>query len=333
VARFRINGLIVAARLPQTTFHLFDCTIEPTATPQSSPDARRPPLGFIPAAGIQFASVEALPPHIKVEARHTITTELDAESWDDARSISNERFGRCLSAIAFASDPLHHGMALITGWQELAVDGSVLQAGEAGTSIVFEPAIVGPFNDATEQGVRALEQLAARDPATRSLLGLWHDAERSNLLGFSNVDRQEALIRYAHVLEKIGDAMAPGLKRDTPDAIAAIAARVRDELVALGLGHEATEAGAAVAAEAIDRGRRDIQRLRLETIGQRIRSAGEGLGLDQRAREAARNAWEERNRLAGHPPEHPVDAGHLTNARAAAGSHLQAYLVWRSQRA
>jgi hypothetical protein len=126
VARFRINGLIVAAHLPHRAFHLFDCTIEPTATPQSSPDARRLPLGFIPAAGIQFASVEALPPQIKVEARHSITTELDAESWDDARSISNERFGRCLSAIAFASDPLHHGMAVITGWQELAVDGSVL---------------------------------------------------------------------------------------------------------------------------------------------------------------------------------------------------------------
>jgi hypothetical protein len=220
-------------------------------------------------------------------------------------------------------------MAVITDWQELAADGSVVQSGEAGTSMASEPVLAAPLDAATEQRIRALEQLAARDPATGSLLSLWYEAERSYLLGFSNTDKQEVLIRYALVLEKIGDAMAPGLRQDTPEAIIEIALRLRDQLQEL-LQREASDATAAAVADAIDTGRGHIQRLRLETIGQRIRSAGEALGLDQEARRAARDGWNDRNKLAGHPPKHPVEAGHMTNARRAAGSHLQAYVVWRS---
>src|SRR5216683_2490977 len=204
MARFQISGLIVAARLPQAAFSMFDCTIEPTQAPVSWPDVRRPPLGFVAAPWIAFAVVETLPPHIKVQARYLITTDVEAASLDEALSLANERFGRFLSAIAFSSNPLVQGMVVITGWRELAADGAVAQGGEAGTSMGFEPVILAPFDGPTEQSIRGLERLAARDGATQSLLVLWSEAERSNLLGFSNADKQEVLIRYAHVLEKIG---------------------------------------------------------------------------------------------------------------------------------
>lgn len=334
MARFQIRGLIVAPRLPQSRFSMFDCLIERTPGPESSADVRRPPLAFTPAPpvpGIDFGHVEILPPHVKVEARHSITTVVEAELDRDAIQMALERFGRCLSAIIFASDPTAQGMVLATHSAEVptgAAAGTPLQSVEVGTSINFMPVLVAPLDPRTEQNIRALEQLCHRDEASSSLLGLWNHAEQANLLAFSNRDNQEVLIRYALVLEKVGRAMAPELRQDTPEAIVSIARKLQEEIRPL-LAGAPTDSSAAALAESIERGRREIQRLRIETIGQQIQSAGDRLTMDQRARTGAKDAWKDRNKLAGHPSEGQVQAQHLTNARSAAGSYLQAYLSWR----
>ena len=313
---------------------MFDCLIERTPGPESSADVRRPPLAFTPAPpvpGVDFGHVEILPPHVKVEARHVITTIVEAELDRDAIEIAVERFGRCLSAIIFASDPTAQGMVLATHSAEVPADaapGSPLQAVDVGTSINFMPVLVAPLDPQSEQNIHALEDLGHRDEAISSLLGLWYHAEQANLLAFSNRDNQEVLIRYALVLEKVGRAMAPDLRQDTPEAIIAIARRLHKELEPL-LAMVPNDRSAGALAEAIERGHREIQRLKLETIGQQIRSAGDRLAVDQRARTGAKDAWDDRNRLAGHPSDVLVEAGHLTNARSAAGSYLQAYLIWR----
>jgi hypothetical protein len=205
----------------------------------------------------------------------------------------------------------------------------VVESGEWGASAAILPAVIGPLTTETATNLRAIEAMVAEAPAIGDLLALWSQAQLAELLAFNNQDWQEVLLRYCHVLEKIGDEMAAALKNETPDAIGRI---LEDLRATLGDGPLASisEPTSARLAEAVTTAHREVQRLRLDTIGQRIRAAGQALGLPSVALKSAREAWEKRSALAGHPSQITVETGHANNARSAAGSHLQAFLTHRS---
>ncbi|MDQ6877490.1 MAG: hypothetical protein M3082_07280 [Candidatus Dormibacteraeota bacterium] len=254
----------------------------------------------------------ASPPHIKFEAQHGITTIVEGDELD-LREAARLRFARCLGAICFASNPLVPGVVREIRWERLeqAVPGQgpdvVVETGEWGASAAIMPALIGPFTTQTATNLRAIEAMVGEVPAIGDLLALWSQAQLAELLAFNNQDWQEVLLRYCHVLEKIGDEMAPALKKDTPAAIVQILEILRTTLGDSPLTTISEPAASRLAA-AVVTAHREVQRLRLDTIGQKIRAAGEALNLPQVALKSAREAWEKRSALAGHPSQVIVEA-------------------------
>src|SRR6202043_1749837 len=128
------------------------------------------------------------------------------------------RFARCLGAVCFASNPLAPGVVQELRWERLQQDVPgegpelVVESGEWGASAAIMPAIIGPLTTETATNLRAIEAMVAEAPAIGDLLALWSQAQLAELLAFNNQDWQEVLLRYCHVLEKMGDEMAAALK-------------------------------------------------------------------------------------------------------------------------
>jgi len=331
--RWRVFGLIVADQLPTDPITLLDCTIAPLDRPRSTPDVSSP-FSLTPAPGFSGTTVTASPPYIKFEARHAIITVVEGDELD-SREAARLRFARCLGAVCFASNPFASGAVQEIRWERLAEAAPgqgadvVAESGEWGASVAIMPALIEPLTSQTATNLRAIEAMVRVAPAIADLLALWSQAQRAELLAFNNQDWQEVLIRYCHVLEKIGDEMAPALKKDTPAAITQILEGLR---MTLGQSPITTisEPAASRLIEAVTTAHREVQRLRLDTIGQKIRAAGEALNMPPEILRSARDAWEKRSALAGHPSQVVIEAGHANNARSAAGSHLQAFLTHRS---
>lgn len=331
--RWRVSGLIVADQLPTEPITLLDCTIAPLDRPRSTPDVSSPFL-LTPAPGFSGTTVTASPPHIKFEAQHAITTIVEGDELD-SREAARLRFARCLGAVCFAGNPLALGVVQEIRWERLedAAPGQgtdmVVESGEWGAAAAIMPALIGPLTRQTATNLRAIEAMVGETLAVGDLLALWSQAQLAELLAFNNQDWQEVLLRYCHVLEKIGDEMAPTLKKDTPAAIGQILEDLRTGLGERSLSTLA-EPDASRLAEAVANAHGEIQRLGLDTIGQKIRAAGEALKLPPDILKSARVAWKMRSALAGHPSQIIVEAGHANNARSAAGSHLLAFLTERS---
>ena len=325
---FAAEAYLVASCLPEAPLRLFDCDIGIEGAFDWVPEPSvQLYLQLFP--GPAFTATVGIPPHVRYQTRHRARTIIESPSMEEAEAIGRKRFLRCVAALALVSNNPAAPAGLIgpmfagEGQEQAEAGHFQFVGGEVGMSMATGAIPIQVLSDDARQCALWIAQVG-QEPDVAWLLEQFASADGRQLLEFAPHDRQQLVIDYCRILEKIGQLVAPHIKTDPEAAIEAI----RDKLVVDLSGRK----GYRRVAGLIEQASTDVRLALGKGSYRQIRAAGEAFGLSTDDLDAASNAWDARSQKAGHPEDDELTADDLLHAKASARIYLSAYLRWRADR-
>jgi hypothetical protein len=316
-----VQGLIAARHLPSGERDLFGVHIRPIGDGPTWTSGYEIGVGVEAEDGMRATSVVGIPPATAFRAYHSLTVEVEAVDAQEAARNGFGRFQRSAAAIALAGGLTEAGpIVSVETTKDLSTEAEPqkVQMTARKGDLVIEDA-----SDEFLTILDAVEHVNAEDGAAGPLLDMWITAERSYFLSFDDVDRSETILGYARVMEAVAQAVFGDLEVD--QAAEAQTKQVFADLHRSLEGEVSLRAGKA----AIRNAREAIQKIDIETLGQRMARAGIEIGLDDGQKTAGKELWRLRNTKVGHSGAEPVTNQEMVAGRVTADVYLRKYFDWR----
>jgi hypothetical protein len=253
---------------------------------------------------------------------------LDAPDVDTAEAIARKRFLRCVAVLGLVSHnpvaPIGHLGPMFAGEGTEQADPGHFRfvGGEVGMSMMTGAIPIESLSDEARQGALLIAEIA-QDPDCGWLLERFAEVEGRHLLEFSVMDRQQLVIEYCRILERVGQLVAPQIKTKPDEALEEIRGRLLSDL--------ARKKSPRQVAGLIKQAYQNVGRALLEGSARQIRAAGEAFGLAAQDLDMASKAWAARSSRAGHAGEEELTPTDLLHARGAAGTYMRAFFLWRAE--
>ena len=324
---FAAEAYLVASCLPETPLRLFECDVAVEGqfdwVPEPSTQLQLQvfnPGPLTPTVGI--------PPHVRYQTRHRVRTViLDAPDLSAAEATARKRFLRCVAVLGLVSHnpvaPTGHLGPMFAGEGTEQVDPGHFRfvGGEVGMSMMTGAIPIETLSDEARQGALLIAEIG-QDADCGWLLERFAEVEGRHLLEFSAMDRQQLVIEYCRIIERIGQLVAPQIKTKPDAALEGIRGRLLSDL--------ARKKSPRQVGGLIKQAYQDVGRALLEGSARQIRAAGEAFGLAPEELDVASKAWAARSSRAGHPGDEELTPTDLLYARGAAGTFLRAFFLWRA---
>ena len=263
-------------------------------------------------------------PNARFQARHSMSTIVDADSDVEALELGGEKFARAAAALGLldplAPPPIFQVMERVR----------LTDKGEAVGDYEF-PGILANIGkieiselsngDMGELG--ALLKVVHDDSIASELMDLWFQANVLHYRSFTSADRANTLIACCVILERVAQELAPD-PDEVMDAASVMAALI-DLDIALDQGRELSDV-----IRELRKALAVVRKERVEHTPERLRRAADSLELPEEAKGAALKAWDIRSSRAAHGGK-SVGREDATNARMAALYYLVGLLRHRSK--
>jgi len=305
VRAWLVAALIAAWQLPDDPFEIFDCRIvkldgNPRWTPTLEGGGG---LQLQPAVQNQAAPYSSVPPHTRFFSYHQAVTRVEAEEEDSALERATEKFRCLIGALGIVhSVPQGGPLFRIVSSAEIPTDAQPEQALPAIDQTRYLTAIggiiVNPLAERPRQELLALDHLA-REEASNRIFRLWAVAEEAHRFTFSPEDRQDALLAYSRVAERVADAATPDPRPDVSKEIKHVARALSDALTGELSKEEGRQSSKALA-QSIKEAQDNIAELRYQTSGLRLKRAAEALKASADLSTEIYGVWKLRSEKAGH---------------------------------
>jgi hypothetical protein len=314
-----VKGLIVARHLPTTLVELMGVRIQPLDNGSKWTSDINFHLGAEVEEGLKGTPIAALPPLVGFQAYHELELRIRADTAREAATAGLFQFSRLAAALALAG-ALDEPGPVVSAESVEPTDGR--PADEWRLPVRTANLVIDDADEAFVEGVKVVERLAAEVDGFSKLLDAWARTERFYLFAAESEDRRRALLAYSQVMEAVGNlvgaevAPSAAAEEEAKTVIAGLAGALQGSL--------STNAAKAAIRDA----KAALDRIDVTTAGQRMRRAGEILGLNEPGRKAGADLWTLRSKKAGHDAADPVSNDEMVFARNVADEYFRKYADW-----